>query len=63
MYNNIMKRAPVAKEQATMKHTTIRLTEALIKRVKIRAVEEGLTFQALLTQALEEYLKAHRKQG
>ena len=46
-----------------MKHTTIRLTEALIKRVKIRAVEQGLTFQALLTQALEDYLKSHKKQG
>jgi predicted DNA binding CopG/RHH family protein len=63
MYNNIMKRAPAAKEQATMKHTTIRLTEALMKRVKIRAVEEGTTFQALLTQALEEYLRGHKKQG
>jgi predicted DNA binding CopG/RHH family protein len=50
-------------KEPTMKITTIRLAEALLKRVKIRAVEEGLTFQALLTQALEDYLKGHKKQG
>jgi predicted DNA binding CopG/RHH family protein len=57
-----MKRRGDAKEP-TMKITTIRMPDPLLKRVKIRAVEEGLTFQALLIAALEEYLKAHRKQG
>jgi predicted DNA binding CopG/RHH family protein len=61
MYNEIMKRREA--KEPTMKITTIRLAEALLKRVKIRAVEEGLTFQALLTQALEDYLKGHKKQS
>lgn len=57
-----MKRRGDAKEP-TMKITTIRMPDPLLKRVKIRAVEEGTTFQALLIAALEEYLKTHRKQG
>ena len=60
MYNSIMKRG--AKEE-TMKVTTIRMPEALLKRVKIRAVEEGRSFQALLIAAVEDYLKTHRRQG
>ena len=57
-----MKRRGDAKEP-TMKITTIRMPDPLLKRVKHLAVEEGMTFQALLIQALEEYLKAHKKQG
>ena len=57
-----MKRRGAAKEP-TMKITTIRMPDPLLKRVKHLAVEEGMTFQALLIQAFEEYLKAHKKQG
>ncbi len=46
-----------------MKVTTIRMPEALLKRVKIRAVEEGRSFQALLIAAIEDYLKTHPRQG
>lgn len=57
----IMKRREA--KEPIMKITTIRLDEALLKRVKHFAVEEGTSFQALLTQALEDYLKGHKKQG
>jgi hypothetical protein len=49
--------------RAAWRMTTIRMPEPLIKRARLYSVETDTTFQALLIEALEEYLKAHRKQG
>lgn len=38
--------------------TTIRLDGALWRRCRIRALEEGLSVQALVVRALEAYLRA-----
>lgn len=36
---------------------TVRITDALAERVKIRAVKEKLTIQELTARALEAYLR------
>jgi predicted DNA binding CopG/RHH family protein len=56
-----MKRTPIAVKENPVKHTTIRLPEALLKRAKIKAIEEGTTFTALLIEALEARVKQSRK--
>jgi predicted DNA binding CopG/RHH family protein len=42
---------------------TVRITEALAERVKIRAVKERLTIQELAAHALELYLRTPLKRG
>lgn len=40
-----------------MVKTTIRLPEALWRKARIRALDEGRTFQELVQRSLELYLK------
>ncbi|HUY28824.1 MAG TPA: hypothetical protein VMV27_15550 [Candidatus Binataceae bacterium] len=44
-----------------MKQTTVRLPAALLKRAQHFAVDADNTVQALIIEALEEYLKTHKK--
>jgi predicted DNA binding CopG/RHH family protein len=41
---------------------TVRITESLAQRIKIRAVREKLTLQQLTALALEAYLRTPRKE-
>jgi hypothetical protein len=41
--------------------TTIRMPEPLVKRARMYAVETDTTFQALVIEAVEGYLKARGK--
>jgi predicted DNA binding CopG/RHH family protein len=45
------------KAEARMKPTTIRLPEELLKRAKIRAVENGTSLQTLVIEALGVHLE------
>ena len=40
---------------------TVRITDALEERIKIRAVKERITLQELTTSALEAYLRTPLK--
>ncbi len=40
-----------------MKHINFAIDSALYKRVKLKAIKEGLTLRALLIEALINYLK------
>lgn len=56
-----MKAQPEAK--AVTWKLTVRLTEDLAERLKIRAVKERRTIQAVVTIAIETYLKTGLKGG
>ncbi len=44
--------------------TTLILDPELHKRLRVRAIERGMTFTALVTEALEQYLaREHTKKG
>jgi predicted transcriptional regulator len=51
------------KEEARMKLFSARLDTKLIDRLKIRAVKEHTTVQALVAQAIEALLKQQREEG
>jgi hypothetical protein len=44
-----------------VKKTTIRLPAAVWKAARVRALDEGTDFQAVVTRALEQYLKTALK--
>ena len=46
-----------------MKRTSVLLPEELWKAVKIRSVREGRNFTALITDALQRYMKPPKKGG
>jgi predicted HicB family RNase H-like nuclease len=41
----------------------LRYDDALHKRVKIRAAEEGITVKEVIIKAIEQYLKTAEKKG
>lgn len=49
-------------EKATQK-TTLNLDPELHKRLRVLAIERGITFTALVTEALEQYLAQAKKGG
>ena len=46
-----------------IKRTSVLLPEELWKAVKIRSVREGRNFTALVTDALQRYMKTGKKGG
>jgi len=48
-------------ETDKVKKTTIRLPQDIWKRARVRALDEGTDFQAVVTRALELYLKSAPK--
>jgi len=46
-----------------MKSTVFRLDPETHKALRIAAIEEGISMNEALTQAVEAWLKAHRKKG
>lgn len=44
------------KEPVVMRLFSVRLPEDLVKRIKLRAIEEDLPYQELVAKALNEYL-------
>jgi hypothetical protein len=52
------------KKEATKLHSfTCRLPETLIRRLKLRAVRDNISVQALAAEAIAAYLKAPRGKG
>jgi plasmid stability protein len=48
---------------AVVKKTSLNVADALWRRVKIRAIEEGREVQAIVADALTAYLTTPRKDG
>jgi predicted HicB family RNase H-like nuclease len=46
-----------------MKSTVFRLDPETHKALRIAAIEEGISMNEALTQAVETWLEAHRKKG
>lgn len=40
-----------------IKHLSVRVDEDLAKKIKIRAVEEGISLQELISRQLQKYLE------
>jgi predicted HicB family RNase H-like nuclease len=51
------------KEVKEMKGTMFRLDPATHKALRIAAIEEGISMQEALTQAVEKWLKEHSRKG
>jgi len=49
------------RESTKMAKVTIRLPDPLVERAKIRAIRERRTFQDVLTEALERFLRAAKE--
>jgi predicted DNA binding CopG/RHH family protein len=52
------------REAEAMVRMTVRVSEGLAERTKIRAIQDKISFQDLVGEALEAYLKTpRRKEG
>jgi predicted HicB family RNase H-like nuclease len=51
------------KEVKEMKGTMFRLDPDTHKALRIEAIEEGISMQEALTQAVEKWLKEHSRKG
>ncbi|MBV8771831.1 MAG: hypothetical protein JO166_05805 [Deltaproteobacteria bacterium] len=51
------------KEATTLKSFTARIPESLIHKLKLKALKERTTAQALLAEAIEDLLKKPRAEG
>jgi predicted HicB family RNase H-like nuclease len=60
-YQNSMIRT--RKEDKQMKSTVFRLDPETHKTLRIAAIEQGISMNEALTQAVEAWLKEHRRKG
>ena len=58
-----MPKKPSRKMSQERKNFTVRLPPALINRVKIRAIGQGVSMEELVRRALELYLKQRTEAG
>jgi len=52
-----------SKEDKQMKSTVFRLDPETHKTLRIAAIEQGISMNEALTQAVEAWLKEHRRKG